>query len=244
MCCVHLTTSAGRTPLGANRRCTPACAVAPALAVRPLGGHAPQTSTMVESAMDIGKHIAHRLKEERQQRGWSLDELAGRSRVSRAMISKIERQASTPTAVLLARLADALGLTLSSLMFEKREPEHSVTALSDQVQWRDPASGYTRRLVSPAVQEGDVEIVAVELPAAARVRFAAAGTLQIDGQVLLLDGCLRLAFGSEVLTLHPGDCARIAIHLEHELHNPGAESARYLVVTRQFHLPQTTASRE
>ena len=182
--------------------------------------------------MDISEQIARRLREERTQRGWSLDELAGRSQVSRAMISKIERKVSTPTAVLLARLADALGLSLSSLMFTKRAPGHSVTRLGDQIQWRDPASGYTRRLVSPAAQVGDAEIVAVDFPAGARVRFAAAATLHIDGQVLLLEGCLQLAFGAELLTLHPGDCARIAIHLEHELHNPGPEGARYLVVIR------------
>ncbi|HKX43788.1 MAG TPA: helix-turn-helix transcriptional regulator, partial [Burkholderiaceae bacterium] len=66
--------------------------------------------------MDLSAHIARRLKEERRQRGWSLDELAARSGVSRAMISKIERKVSTPTAVLLARLGDAMGVSLSSLM--------------------------------------------------------------------------------------------------------------------------------
>jgi len=183
--------------------------------------------------MDLSDHIAHRLREERTQRGWSLDELAARSGVSRAMISKIERKVSTPTAVLLARLGDAMGLTLSSLMLDRRTPEHSLTALADQVQWTDPASGYTRRVVSAAVQEGDVEIVAVELPAGARVRFAAAGTLHIDGQVVLLQGRLQISFDAEVLALHPGDCARFAIHRGHELHNPGHESARYIVVIRR-----------
>lgn len=182
----------------------------------------------------IGPQIARRLREERRRRGWSLDELAARSGVSRAMISKIERQASTPTAVLLARLGDALGLTLSSLMFEPPAPEHRVTALADQRLWTDPASGYTRRVVSPAVREGDVEIVAVDLPAGARVRFAAAGVLHIDGQVLLMQGRLQIAIEQEVLTLQPGDCARIALHLEHELHNPCDANARYLVVIRRF----------
>ena len=194
--------------------------------------------------MDISGQIAHRLRQERKRRAWSLDELAGRAQVSRAMISKIERQVSTPTAVLLARLADAMGLTLSSLMFEKRTREHGITRLDAQVLWRDPASGYTRRLVSPAVHEDDAEIVAVDLPAGARVWFAAAGTLQIDGQVLLLEGRLQLSFGAETLSLCPGDCARVAIHLAHELHNPGAEAARYLVVIRQFHVLPKPASRD
>ena len=184
--------------------------------------------------MDVARHIPLRLKEERRQRGWTLDELARRSGVSRAMISKIERKASTPTAVLLARLADAMGLTLSALMFEPRALGHRVTTLGEQVQRKDPVSGYTRRLVSPAAHPGDAEIVAIDLPAAARVRFAATGTVQIDGQVLLLEGRLELAFGTEALTLQPGDCARVALHLEHELHNPGRKNARYLVVIRQL----------
>ena len=184
--------------------------------------------------MNISEQIAHRVREERKRRGWSLDVLAGRAQVSRAMISKIERKASTPTAVLLARLASAMGLTLSALMFEKRTRQNRVTRLKDQVQWREPASGYTRRLVSPAVHEGDAEIVAVDFPAGARVRFAAAGTLQIEGQVLLLEGRLQLSFGAQTLALGPGDCARVAIHLAHEVHNPGAGPARYLVVIRQF----------
>ena len=184
--------------------------------------------------MNIGEHIALRLKQERKLRGWSLDGLAERSNVSRAMISKIERQASTPTAVLLARLADAMGLTLSALMYKKQQSGHAVTKLSEQVQWTDPASGYIRRLVSPAAQEGDTEIIAVDFPAGARVRFAAASNVHIDGQVLLLEGFLQLSVNDEILSLYPGDCARIAIHLEHELHNPGTQNARYLAVTRQF----------
>ena len=192
--------------------------------------------------MDIGEQIAHRLKEERKRRAWSLDELAGRAQVSRAMISKIERQVSTPTAVLLARLADAMGLTLSSLMFEKRTHAQAVTRLGEQVEWTDPASGYTRRLVSPAVHDGDAEIVAVEFPAGARVRFAAVSTLQIEAQVLLLQGCLQLSIAAQTLSLSPGDCARVAIHLEHELHNPGADAARYLVVIRRFGLALKPAS--
>ena len=43
--------------------------------------------------MNISEQIAHRVREERKRRGWSLDVLAGRAHVSRAMISKIERKA-------------------------------------------------------------------------------------------------------------------------------------------------------
>lgn len=182
--------------------------------------------------MTMVEQIARRLKAERKQRGWSLDELAERSQVSRAMISKIERQVSTPTAVLLARLADAMSISLSGLMFETPSPQQSVSRLAEQREWTDPATGYIRRLVSPALRPGEAEIVAIQLPPETRVSFPASGALCIEGQVLLQQGQLQLSFGAEVLSLNPGDCARVALHQAHEVVNPGAEVAHYLVVIR------------
>ncbi|HWA48738.1 MAG TPA: helix-turn-helix transcriptional regulator, partial [Dongiaceae bacterium] len=70
--------------------------------------------TIIEDSLDA--QIALRIRAEREARDWSLDELAQRSGVSRAMISKVERQESSPTAVLLGKLSAAFGLTLSQLL--------------------------------------------------------------------------------------------------------------------------------
>ncbi len=53
--------------------------------------------------------IAERIRLEREDRGWSLSELAERSGVSKAMISKIERCEASPTATVLGRLSGAFG---------------------------------------------------------------------------------------------------------------------------------------
>src|SRR5256885_9308575 len=58
--------------------------------------------------------IAQRLRRERQHRGWSLDELARRAGVSKAMLSKLERCEASPTATLLGRISGALGMTIRS----------------------------------------------------------------------------------------------------------------------------------
>ena len=63
-----------------------------------------------------GAQIARRLKLERDARGWSLAELAERSGVAKATISKIEREEMSPTAVTLVRLAGAFDLTLARLL--------------------------------------------------------------------------------------------------------------------------------
>ena len=65
---------------------------------------------------DLCPRIAARLRLERDSRGWSLADLAERSGVSKATISKIEREEVSPTAVILVRLAGAFDLTLAGLL--------------------------------------------------------------------------------------------------------------------------------
>ena len=65
---------------------------------------------------DLDRRIAQRLKALRQERGWSLDELAGLAGVSRATLSRLENADVSPTAAVLGKLCAAHGLTMSRLM--------------------------------------------------------------------------------------------------------------------------------
>src|SRR4051812_43252941 len=107
-------------------------------------------SMMLEqAALPINARIAGRVRELRAARELTLDALAERSGVSRAMISRVERGESSPTAVVLDKLATGLGVALSAL-FDAPSPEPSpVARRADQPLWRDPASGYLRRNLSP-----------------------------------------------------------------------------------------------
>src|SRR5207245_10769068 len=100
-------------------------------------------STMEETVSDLNQRIAERVRELRAAHGLSLDALAGKSGVSRSMISVIERGESSPTAVVLEKLAAGLGVTLASLFDAPaaRTPSGPVARREDQPQWRDPASG-------------------------------------------------------------------------------------------------------
>jgi len=64
----------------------------------------------------IDQRIAHRLKELRTERGWSLDALAKRANVSRATLSRLEKAEVSGTANVLGKLCAAHGLTMSRLM--------------------------------------------------------------------------------------------------------------------------------
>ena len=87
------------------------------------------------------------------------------SGVSRSMISLIERGESSPTAVTLERLATGLGVTLASLFDAPRPAASPVSRRREQTTWRDPASGYTRRNVSPdGTRRHRLRIVEVSFP--------------------------------------------------------------------------------
>src|SRR5438093_13707716 len=100
----------------------------------------------VATAPDLNQRIAERVRELRAAQGLSLDALASKSGVSRSMISLIERGESSPTAVVLEKLAAGLGVMLASLfdapVAAAQAPSGPVARRNDQPQWKDPASGY------------------------------------------------------------------------------------------------------
>jgi len=153
---------------------------------------------------DTGERLARRIRAEREARGWSLAEVATRSGVSKAMISKVERGEASPTATLLVRLASAFGLTLATLLARAEGGGGRLTRAGDQQLWRDPASGYLRRQVF-AQPESPIEISEVELPAGAAVAFPAASYAFIRQVVWARAGALTIEDGPTRVTLAPGD---------------------------------------
>ncbi len=93
----------------------------------------------------LDRAIGRRLKTLRTQAGMTLNELATRSGVSRAMIGRVERAQSSATAALLNKLCAALDVTLSDVVALAEKPPERLMRLADQPLWRDPDSGYRRR---------------------------------------------------------------------------------------------------
>jgi len=115
--------------------------------------------------------LAQRIRLERDLRNWSLADLAERSSVSKAMISKIEREEVSPTAAILGRLAAAFEMTLAGLLL-KAEGIPRLSRATVQKTWRDPATGYVRKQVFSR-PDHPLELVEVELPPGQKVSFPA-----------------------------------------------------------------------
>ncbi|MFC5507019.1 helix-turn-helix domain-containing protein [Bosea massiliensis] len=182
------------------------------------------------SDIDLDRRLGARIKGLRQSRGLTLDQLAERSGVSRAMISRVERGESSPTAALLDRLCAGLGVLLSAL-FREEAQGGPLARRSEQPVWTDPDSGYVRRSVSPAGTGSQIEIVEVEMPAGARVLLdAPRGGFRLDQQLWLLEGELSLTVGGREHRLAAGDCLAMLLDGPIAFHNPGEVPARYAVV--------------
>lgn len=174
--------------------------------------------------------LANRLRLERESRGWTLADLAARSGVSRAMLSKIERREASPTAALLGRLSAAFGLTLSQLFAHAEGESGGQVARADQQPvWRDPETGFLRRSLSPP---GPVplEMVWGELPPGAEISYPAASLAFVaDQQLVVISGELTIVLGGTVHALRTGDCLRYGPPKDVTFRNDSAARCRYVI---------------
>jgi transcriptional regulator with XRE-family HTH domain len=177
---------------------------------------------------DPADAIAATLRRERETRQWSLAELAERSGVSKAMISKIERQEANPTATVLGRLSGAFGLPLSVLIASAERAAERLRPSVNQPVWTDPETGYVRRAVSPA--GASAELIEVSLPPSVRVPYPASAFAFQQQQILVLEGCLDFSEGDVEHRLGAGDCLLLGSPSDCAFFNPGPGTARYLVV--------------
>jgi transcriptional regulator with XRE-family HTH domain len=190
---------------------------------------------MRDRGPDLNQRIAARVAGLRAERGLSLDALARKCDVSRSMISLIERGETSPTAVVLEKLARGLGVLLPALFdapdAASAAPDGPVARHDDQPEWKDPASGYLRRNVSPPGVPQPMRIVEVRFPPGRRVAFenGERGT-RVYQQVWVLEGAIDVTLGSERHRLRKGDCLAMQLDRPTLFHNPTRKPARYAAV--------------
>ena len=179
------------------------------------------------SALDA--RIAARLAALRAERGWSLDELAERSGISRATLSRLERGETSPTAALLGRLCTAHGRAMSRLIAEAEAEPARLVRHSEQLLWTDPETGFRRRLVSPPAAGFDGELVEAVLPAGAAIAYAAPGETGLEQHVWLLSGLLDMTLEGSSHRLRRGDCLRFRVFGATRFAAPGPHDAHYAI---------------
>ena len=180
---------------------------------------------------DINSRIAERVRTLRADAGMSLEALAGKCDVSRSMISLIERGETSPTAVVLEKIATGLGVTLGSLFDAPAGAPNPVSGTKDRVRWKDPQSGYVRRNISPANFPSPIRIVEVEFPAGAKVAYeTGARDAAVAQQIWVREGALEVTVGKVTHSLAADDCLAMQLDAPVTFRNRTRKVARYLVV--------------
>lgn len=181
--------------------------------------------------LSLNARIAQRVRDLRTAKSLSLDSLSTQCGVSRSMLSLIERGETSPTAVVLDKLAAGLGVPLASLFETPPPADEPIARCADQIIWQDPHSGYLRRNVSPGGIQSPTQIVEVTFPPEARVTYeAGARAATVLQQIWMLAGRMEITYGDALYTLDVGDCLGIPLDAPNSFHNPGDVPARYAVV--------------
>lgn len=180
----------------------------------------------------ITARIAGRIRELRAARGLSLEELAEKSGVSRSMLSLVEREQSSPTAVVLNKIAASFAVPLAAFFQDPAAGGSPLSRSRDRRPWRDPTSGYLREVISPAGIAAPFQLVQVTLPGGATVHYEGVNrTHSYHQQIWVLEGRVEVSFGREVHRLGKGDCLAREVAGEPScFRNPARMRARYAVV--------------
>lgn len=186
-----------------------------------------EEAEIIDNAVD--RRIAQRLKALRIDRGWSLDELAGRSGVSRATLSRLENFAISPTTSMLGKLCAAFGLTLSRLMHMAEDGFAPLIRRGAQTLWSDPEISFKRRAVSPPAQTLSGEVIEGEIGPGTRIDYDKAPKQGLEHHLVLLEGQLEITVGETTYELKAGDCLRYRLFGPSSFATPKKIAARYLI---------------
>ena len=170
--------------------------------------------------------LGARLRARRLARGLNLEALAKASGVSRSMISEVERGAKIPTVLVLARLATALGTTVSRLLGED-QPDRMITIRqADQPAITD-AAGWQRRILSPSLPGIEFEFIRTAIPAGVVVGEFAAHAAGSREYVAVESGELTVTLDGTDHLLATGDALYYAGDCTHAFANAGAVDCVY-----------------
>jgi len=180
---------------------------------------------------NINSRIANRVRTLRTGLGLSLDALAAKCGVSRSMLSLVERGESSPTAVVLEKIATGLGVALATLFDDSTASASPVSRRAERTAWRDPQSGYVRRNISPPNFPSPIQIVEVVLPAGARVAYeSGARDVNMHQQIWVQSGSLEVTLGRVTHRLAEDDCLAMQLNEPTAFRNRTRKPARYAVI--------------
>jgi transcriptional regulator with XRE-family HTH domain len=178
-----------------------------------------------DSGLDMTA-VGSRVRAERRRRGFTLENLAAASGVSRSMLSEVERGSRVPTVLVLDRIATGLGTSIARLLREERSAGTVVLRRDEQAVARDP-SGWERRVLSPVLPGVEFEFMRTTIGAGVDAgEFASHGPGSRE-YLAVEAGTLRLSLNGDAVDLRAGDSIFYAGDCRHGFANPDRKACVY-----------------
>jgi transcriptional regulator with XRE-family HTH domain len=178
----------------------------------------------MQEPTSLAAALAGILQSLRAERGWSLDQLALRSGVSKGVLVALEQGRSNPNLATLARIGDAFGVPVTRLVDVPDEPAVRITGPDRaRVLWRGPAGG-TGTIIGATEPPWAVELWRWSVQPGER--FGGDAHAPATKEMIWVEsGTVTLTVAGRGHRVGPGDCARFPGGLPHSYANEGAEPA-------------------
>lgn len=186
--------------------------------------------TSGEAGDPISTHISAKLREFRKQMGWSLEQLASASGVSRSMLSQVERNLANPTVAVIFKIARAFGVSITEFVQDhSTSPNIQVIRANDESHLFRSDNLCSIRTLSPLGLAKDVELYEVKLKPSGFLRSSAhfPGTREF---LTVEQGRVLLESASESVEIQKGDSASYRADVTHAITNIGKGEALVILV--------------
>ncbi len=181
------------------------------------------------SLADFPELVGRKLKLVRVRQGYSLDDLAKRSGVSRAMLGQIETGKSVPTIVVLWKIASALGVALTHLL--PTQPPTVVVMRREGANFETSSAGqFKSRPIFDANSEPSVLVFELCIRPSHRERMPA-GPPGAKATLVVASGTVKFAVnGAAPIRLNEGDAVLFRCGEPYSTQNVGARAALLYLV--------------
>lgn len=183
---------------------------------------------------NISKEIAARITQLRQQKNYTMAKLAEVTGITRSMISQVEKGDALPSLQTLSRIAEALGITLSSFFDMdssiNREDDIIVRAGTHK-RISMPGNDIMYNILTPS-RTTPMEFVLVDFPPGNEE-----GSLfQHEGieYFYVLEGELIITIDSVSYTVSAGDSGSFDSSLPHYTRNDSDKTAKIMIVASEL----------
>jgi transcriptional regulator with XRE-family HTH domain len=180
----------------------------------------------------VSVNIGDRLRELRESRNISMRALATKSGLSANALSMIERGRASPSVSTLYKLADALGVSITSFFGTDAQRQNVVFLKADERTRISFGRGIFEALGGEQFV-GRVEPFMLTLENSAN---SGPRTMSHTGHefVFCLRGELEYQVERQVFNLQAGDSLLFAAHLKHKWKNPGKNVATAIIIISGF----------